>query len=409
MSYWLNTAPPFQPPDPHLPAGCGLAILGAGIMGSALAYYLAAAGQPPLVIERNDHPAGGATGRNGGLVVAGPAASYHAAIDQLGRDAAHEITQLTHHNRRLLEALFTNEHIDAGYAVTGFISLAASADEAAELQASAEALRADGFAGEWLERATAEEYVGTALNPQVVGGLIKPDDGVIHSARYTFGTAQAAARHGAQFVYGANVLSVTLAPGGRGWAITTTRGSVRAEQVVLTLNAWSGELFPELDTLITPTRGHVLLTAPARFKVPPWSVNWGYEYGRQLENGQLLIGGKRESRPDMDRGYRPPPGDNAPEVLPEMVSAPRDFVPEHFPAARGLPIVQQWAGLMGFTPDGQPLAGAWPGRDGLWLLAGFSAHGLPFSQALPQALAARLSEQAGPAIPKAFEPGRFLK
>jgi len=64
---------------------------------------------------------------------------------------------------------------------------------------------------------------------------------------------------------------------------------------------------------------------------------------------------------------------------------------------------------MGFTPDHQPLAWAWPGRPGLWLLAGFSGHGLPFSQALPQARAARLTGQAGPAIPHVFEPGRLLR
>ncbi len=198
------------------------------------------------------------------------------------------------------------------------------------------------------------------------------------------------------------------AAGGRGWSITTARGTVLAEQVVVTLNAWAGELFPELEQVIVPTRGHVLLTAPVDFKVRPWSANWGYEYGRQLEGGQLLVGGKRETRADMDRGYRPPPGGNAPDPLPELVAALSAFVPEIFPAARGVPIVQHWTGLMGFTPDDQPLAGAWPGRDGLWLLAGFSGHGMPFSQALPQALAARLAGQAGPAIPKAFEPGRFL-
>ena len=412
QSYWLNTAPPFTSPALPLPAECQLVILGAGIMGSALAYYLALAGQPPLVLERNAHPAGGATGRNGGLVIAGTAQSYRATAARLGQAAAREIAQLTHHNRQLLQALLSNEGIDAGYAVTGFISLAATLDEAEELQASAAALRADGqdeHHAEWLDRAAAQACLGTALGPQFLGGLFKPGEGVIDSARYTFGVAQAAARRGARFAYGTNVQAVAPALGGRGWAITTARGTVLAQQVVVTLNAWAGELFPELDAVIVPTRGHVLLTTPVDFKLRPWSANWGYEYGRQLETGQLLVGGKRESRADMDRGYRPPPGGNAPDPLPELVAALSAFVPEIFPAARNLPIVQHWTGLMGFTPDDQPLAGAWPGRDGLWLLAGFSGHGLPFSQALPQALAARLTGQPGPAIPIAFEPGRLLK
>ena len=407
-SYWLQTAPAFSAAPGELPEHAEIAILGAGIMGSALAYHLALAGLSPLVIERNPHPAGGATGRNGGLHVGGPAQSYHSTVLKLGRAAAREIGELTRLNRQLIETVLAREAIDAGYAVTGFVSLAAGADETAELQASAEALRADGFAAEWLDRVQAEASLGTALGPQYVGALFKPEDGVIHSARYTFGVAQAAARRGARFAYDTPVASVAPAPAGRGWIIHTPRGSLIAEQVVATLNAWSGSLFPELAELIVPTRGHVTLTAPVDFKVRPWSANWGWEYGRQLPSGQFLVGGKRETRADLDRGYLPPPGENVPAALPEIVAALTDFVPAAFPAAAGVPIVHQWTGMMGFTRDDQPLAGAWPGREGLWLLAGFSGHGMPYSQALPQALAARLSGQAGPAIPKAFDPARFL-
>src|ERR1700674_3648852 len=130
-SYWLDTAPLFEPRAQHLPARCDVAILGAGIMGSALAYYLAAAGRPALLIERNPHPAGGPAGRNGGLVIGGPAQSYRATIDKLGRDQARAITQLTQLNRRLLEDLLMNESIEADYAVTGFVALAGDANEAA--------------------------------------------------------------------------------------------------------------------------------------------------------------------------------------------------------------------------------------------------------------------------------------
>src|SRR5579859_386165 len=412
QSYWLNTAPAFEHPSQELPAQADIVILGAGIMGSALAYYLARAGRAPWVLERNAHPAGGATGRNGGLHIGGPAQSYNATALKLGRERARAIAEATRLNRRLLEDLLRREAIDAGYAVTGFLSLAASADEAAELQASAAALRQDlagsGRPAEWLERAAAQDCLGTRLRPDIVGGLFKPEDGVIHSARYTFGVARAAAGQGARFAYGTPVHSVAPGPGGRGWMVSTARGSLMAEQVVATLNAWSGDLFPELSELLVPTRGHVVLTAPVDFKVRPWSANWGWEYGRQLESGQLLVGGKRETRADLDRGVHPPPGENSPEAVPEVVAALAEFVPRHFPAAAGVPIVQHWTGLMGFTPDDQPLAGAWPGRAGLWLLAGFSGHGMPFSQVLPQALAARLRGQPGPAIPQAFDPARFL-
>src|SRR5258708_10097595 len=101
-SYWLDTAPHFEPRAQPLPARCELAILGAGIMGSALAYYLAAAGRPALVIERNSHPAGGATGRNGGLVIGGPTPTHPARVDKLRRQGGRASTPLTQPHRPLL-------------------------------------------------------------------------------------------------------------------------------------------------------------------------------------------------------------------------------------------------------------------------------------------------------------------
>src|SRR5258708_6379769 len=148
-SYWLDTAPLFEPPAQDLPARCDVAILGAGIMGSALAYYLAAAGRPALVIERNSHPAGGATGRNGGLVIGGPAQSYRASVNKLGREAARAITQLTQLNRRLLEDLLINESIEAGFAVTRRLGLAGGADGSGAARSPAPAPPAGAFAAPW--------------------------------------------------------------------------------------------------------------------------------------------------------------------------------------------------------------------------------------------------------------------
>src|SRR5450759_5380393 len=77
-----------------------------------------------------------------------------------------------------------------------------SAAKPSARNASAEALRADGFAAEGLDHAAAAERLGTALGPRYVGALFKPGKAVIHSARYNFGLAQAAAKLGARFAYG---------------------------------------------------------------------------------------------------------------------------------------------------------------------------------------------------------------
>jgi glycine/D-amino acid oxidase-like deaminating enzyme len=390
-----------------LPAECNILILGAGIMGCSLAYWLARHGAVPFVLERNSHPAGGATGRNGGLVVGGPGGHYHSAIESLGHEAAREIVHATNLNRALLEELLEREAIDAAYRRTGLLTLGLG-DEAAALKQSARALVEDDFAAEWLDRAEAEKALGTRLGPGCEGALLNPNEATIHSAGYTFGVAAAAARRGAQFNYSTPVLGVERAPGGHGWLVRTPHGDVTAGQVVIALNAWAGDLLPELSRLITQVRGHIILTAPVDSRVMPWSANYGFEYGRQLEDGRLLVGGKRECREDLDLNYPPLPGENVPAVEPAVVEALTEFVPAIFPELAGLPTVHHWTGMMDFSPDGHPLVGQWPGREGLWLMVGFTGHGMPYSQVLPCALAAQIANADGPPMPSAFNPTRLL-
>ncbi len=399
ISHWLLTAPAFSANPLSLPFHTEIAILGAGIMGSALAYWLARHGKRPLVLERNTHPAGGATGRNGGLLVGGPNQPYQTAIEEFGREAAREIVQATDLNRQLVEEVLARESIQADYAQPGFLILAADSDEVRVAQASAQELKADGFQAEWLDRAAAQATLGTTLGPVVTGAYFDPISGTIHSARYTYGVAEAARRAGAYFAYSTPVERVEPGSAGRGWRVTTARGAVLADQVACTLNAWAGELFPELRQWLTPTRGHVVLTEPAGFRLAPWGANHGFEYGRQLEDGRLLVGGARNVRPDLELGHAPPP---------EIVEALRRYIPSLFPEAAELGLTHHWTGTMAFSPDGQPLAGRWPEREGLWLLAGFTGHGMPYSQVLPTALAAQIAGTSGPAIPKAFDPARYL-
>lgn len=404
-SHWLRTAPQYSNRPTTLPPRTDVAILGAGIMGCSAAYWLARSGLRPLVLERNPMPVMGATGRNGGLHVAGSANDYAAEIEKYGRATAREMFTLTLNNQRLLEDVLACEAIEADYALQGFLVLAPE-HKAAALRLSAEALRADSFPAEWLDRAATVKQFGAPLGEEYVGALWKPNDAVIHSARYTLGVAEAAWRHGATFACGVTVTGLEAESGG--WRVRTTRGTVVVSNLIIALNAWAGEVFPELRAVLTPVRGHIIVTEPAPFALTPWAANDDFEYGRQLENGGLLVGGMRRARANLEVGYPPAPGENAPEVQPDVIEALRGFVPRLIPGAAGLSIDQHWTGVMDFSPDRHPLAGAWPGRAGLWMIVGLSGHGMPYTQVLPQAIAAQIARVSGPSIPAAFDPARFL-
>ena len=71
-SFWLDRAGSWQPPDPGvLPARADVVVIGGGMTGLCAAQRAAVLGAHVVLLEQRAL-VGGATGRNGGHVVAGP-------------------------------------------------------------------------------------------------------------------------------------------------------------------------------------------------------------------------------------------------------------------------------------------------------------------------------------------------
>ena len=67
----------------------------------------------------------------------------------------------------------------------------------------------------------------------------------------------------------------------------------------------------------------------------------------------------------------------------------------------------EWSGVMCYTPDGQPLVGALPGRPGEYIAAGYTGHGMPLAF-MAGCCVAELALGAPPTImANAFSPKRF--
>jgi sarcosine oxidase subunit beta len=86
-------------------------------------------------------------------------------------------------------------------------------------------------------------------------------------------------------------------------------------------------------------------------------------YGRQRRNGEVIFGGDRQLvgwDTTVERAGIQVNHGHAAEILPFLSS---------------IPAVRTWAGVMPFTPDGKPLIGRIPGRDGLWIVTGLASSG----------------------------------
>ena len=115
-------------------------------MGTATSYWLARQGVAVALLEQKAI-GWGATGRNGGFVVAGPAGGYSDAIKRLGHETAHAVMTDTLTNQHLLRQVLGEEGIKCDYREPGNIRLALTDTQEHQLREEVGCI-----SGRWLSR-----------------------------------------------------------------------------------------------------------------------------------------------------------------------------------------------------------------------------------------------------------------
>ncbi|HEX6796132.1 MAG TPA: FAD-binding oxidoreductase [Ktedonobacterales bacterium] len=350
-----------------------VAIVGGGITGTSTALWLAQAGVPVAVLEGRTIAAG-ASGRNGGFLLAGTAESYATAIARYGRERARRIWDFSTRNQRLAASL-AEELAALGWATgfrrTGSLRIAATDAEYADLMASDTLQRGDGWDAELLPR----DRLPARIQAHYSGAAYYPGDGEIQPARFVTGLARLSEGAGAA-IYEASPVTA-IEPDGEGVRITTAGGgTLRAGAALLATNAWLPELLAPLGAgavaladAIAPTRGQMLVTAPVADRLfdCPCYADEGYQYWRQLDDGRLAVGGWRNTSFATENTSDETPGG-------AVQSSLDAFVHEMLGLA-GLPIERRWAGIMAFSRDGLPYVGRLPGQLNVYVAGGYTGHG----------------------------------
>ena len=120
---------------------------------------------------------------------------------------------------------------------------------------------------------------------------------------------------------------------------------------------------------------------------------------KQMQNGTVVIGGGYEGRVDMEAGesdvlYAGLPGNMKPVV-------------DAFPHLARVPIVRNWTGLEGNTPDAIPYIGPSPNDPTLVHSFGYSGHGFQLGPICGVIVADLVMHGATPLPIGAFQPDRF--
>jgi gamma-glutamylputrescine oxidase len=337
--FWLS-----EPAEPLVRSDGGprpdVVVIGAGVTGCSCALTLAEGGLRVRVHEARQ-VASGASGRNGGFALRGGAMSYAKARERLGREAANAFWRLTEGYVDRMEEL-------AGDALRRVGSLRlADNEELDDLRAEYEGLREDGLEAEWLDQ------LEPPLDRLYRGAIKHPRDGSLQPARWVRRLAARAVAAGAEIVEESRIESLD---------------DLGVDRIVIATDGYTSGLVPELDEAIRPVRGQVIATEPVgRTLYPcPHYARRGFDYWQQTPDTRLVLGGRRDKSPDLEftneEVVTDPIQDELTGFAAELLGEP--------PTVR-----HRWAGIFGVTEDDLPLAGQVPGREGVWVAAGYSGHG----------------------------------
>jgi glycine oxidase len=342
-----------------------VAIIGGGIMGSAVAFRLAQRGVGVTVVERGIP---GAEASSAAAGILGP---------QMEAEGPGPLLELGLASRALYPSLAAELRdatgIDVGYDRSGVLS--AALDEAGEDELRQRRAWQQGrnLAVVWLsgDEVRARE---PALGPGIRAALEFPEDAQVNARELARAFSQAAAGAGARFVTGRYVRRVVIERGeARGLELDGEMLS--ADTVVVAAGSWSGlvEGGGVPATVVRPARGQLVSieTRPPLFRHVV-AVRGGYLVPRR--DGTVLAGSTVEMA-----GFRK-------QVTVGGLAAILTLARTLVPALADAPVTGTWSNFRPYTEDHLPVLGTTPVR-GLMLATGHFRNGILLAPITAQAIA----------------------
>ncbi len=379
---------------------CDVAIIGGGVIGCSVAFWLTHGGLKVTLLEAGEVGAGASGACDGFLSIQ---SKEPGPLMRMARDSLHLFSEMSERLGRNIE-----------FAECGGMLVARTEAGLDTLRRLVPQAASQGVTVSILDPDQARE-LEPALYPGLAGTTLCESEAQVNPLALTMALAREASRGGAALVEHRPVKKIVNEGGA--WSLHTAAGILRAERVVCCAGAWSAEVSAGLALAIpvTPLRGQILVTesaAPTLFHTlagteylaskhsdpagPPISADGRTGFtAEQTASGNILLGSTREEK-HFNRS-------NTPEALRAISERARTYVP----GLAGLSIIRAFAGLRPQSVDGLPIIGEVPGHSGFFLATGHGGDGMALSLRTGQLLASCIADDAVPDELAPFSPSRF--
>jgi glycine cleavage system T protein len=339
-------------------------VIGGGVGGAAILYWLARLGWTDVVLVERARVTSGSTFHSAGLV------------GQLRGSLS--LTRMMMNSVDLYRTLKDEAGRETGWHEVGSLRLASSQERMEELTRQAAWAKTFGLPLELISAEEAQRMFPPMTTDGVLGAAYLPTDGYIDPSQLTFALVEGARRRGAEICEETRVTGIDV-EGGRVRGVKTDQGGITTELVI---NA-GGMFAPEIGRLagvnvpLIPFAHEYLITRPSGLPLDmPTMRDPSLLVYYRPESGGLIMGGYERAPqawgldgipPDFNGRLLEPDWDRFEPLMTNAIV--------RTPSLKDAEVVRLVNGPEAFTPDGEFILGPSDVR-GFWVAAGFCAHGL---------------------------------
>ena len=364
-------------------------IIGAGVHGLAIAYYLGKRGITNVAVLDKGYIGGGASGRNTAII----RSNYRTPEGIAFYDAS----------VKLYEKLAQELKYNVMFSQQGHLTVAHTERGVIGLRERAETNRLLGVDSRMVDCQEIAELVpgldvSQKPNQPIQAGLYHPPGGIIRHDAVVWGLARGADRLGIE-IHPFTEVTAIHAPGGSIEAVVTSKGSIATPTVINATAGWCSTIahmvgvdlpivtYP-LQALVTerlkPFLHHVVVSATL------------HVYVNQTDRGEVVIG--EEIDPYSSYSLR--------STLRFLENAAAHTL-ELFPCLGQVKVLRQWAGICDIPPDYAPIIGPVEGVEGFILDVGWGTYGFKAGPAAGLGIAEMIATGKTPKTLRPFSLARF--
>ncbi|MFN6992424.1 MAG: NAD(P)/FAD-dependent oxidoreductase [Fervidobacterium sp.] len=340
-------------------------IIGGGITGTALGYFLCKLGETSVAIFEKSYLSSGSTGRCAG------------GIRQ--QWSTRPNVRLAMRSVKLFEHFKEDVGMDIEYKQGGYLVLSYSEEEAAQFELNVKMQREEGLTVDMLSPKEISQRFPYVNTEGLVMATFCQTDGHANPHKAVIGYAQAIKRMGGHIYTHTEVKGIDV-ENNRVVGIDTTSGYYKCDAVVNASGPWSKEI-GRLVGVNLPTesyRHQILVTEALENFFPMMAISFsGNFYMRQTQHGQFILGqGDKDEKPGINYNVT---FKFEEELISKMVKI--------FPFLKNVRLMRHWSGMYNMSPDAQPIIGQSDKVKGFYYAVGYSGHGFMVAPAVGEALA----------------------